>query len=47
MNFGIPKFMGIYEGYGASGDINSAAVIQNIVKVCGKQNGAVLKRVRL
>lgn len=47
MTFCIPEFVGIYGGYGVSGDIDSAAVIQNIVEICGKQNGAVLKRVRL
>jgi hypothetical protein len=35
--------MGVCEGYGVSGDIVNAAVIQKIVKICGKQNGAVLK----
>ena len=29
MNLCILKFMGIYEGYGVSRDIDSAAVIQN------------------
>ena len=47
MNFCTPKFMAMYEGCGVSGDIVSAAVIENIVKMCGNQNGAVLKRVRL
>jgi len=47
MNFCTPKFVGMFEGCGVSSDIVSAAVIQNIVKICGNRKGAVIKRVRL